>query len=282
MCQTQPLQILTPLLEQADEFLVGAYNDMLGRINELTESVLSEKGIAAQDQQEIILDCFPWPEGLLHLLELLQEGFAGRITALPERLRSNVGKLVQTATEVGLLSDKRWALEVAGIAPEPVLTSLLNQAFLSSSTWLREIAYRQTARLNHITPVIAQGIRNALLELASSHQLKREEHATKAHLMRLPRSEDYLSIMRLLLAAPKIDLCVHLVLSFIFISALLVSKPVFPIGTSQFFVIGAFPFFLIFLSSASLAFPFEVVAEGQPSGPVPSEFRPSAHSFDPR
>src|SRR5947208_16688699 len=139
-------------------------------------------------------------------------------------LRSNVGKLVQTATEVGLLSDKRWALEVAGIAPESVLTSLLNQAFLSSSTWLREIAYRQTARLNHITPVIAKGIRNALLELASSHRLQREEHATKAHLMRLPRSKDYLSIMRLLLAAPKIDLCVHFVLSLIFISLLLVSK----------------------------------------------------------
>ncbi len=260
MCQTQPLEVLTPLLEQADELLEGVCNDVLGWINELTESVLSEKHIAADDQQEIILDCFPWPEGLLHLLELLQEGFAGRITALPERLRSNVGKLVQTATEVGLLSDKRWALEVAGIAPEPVLTSLLNQAFLSSSTWLREIAYRQTAQLNHITPVIAQGIRNALLELASSHQLKREEHATKAHLMRLPRSQDYLSIMRLLLAAPKIDLCVLLVVSFVFISIFLVSKSFYPIGTLQFFLLVTFPFSLIFFS---FIFPFVDVADGK-------------------
>src|SRR5437588_7554734 len=121
MCQTHPLQVITPLVEQADELLAGVCNDVLGWINELTESVRSEKHIAADDQQEIILDCFPWPEGLLHLLELLQEGFAGRITALPERLRTNVGKLVQTAMEVGLLSDKRWAMKVARIASESVL-----------------------------------------------------------------------------------------------------------------------------------------------------------------
>ena len=91
MCQTQPLEVLTPLLEQTDELLVDACNNMLGSINELTESVLSEKGIAVQDQQEIILDCFPWPERLLHLLELLQEGFAGRRTSLPEFLTKSQG-----------------------------------------------------------------------------------------------------------------------------------------------------------------------------------------------
>src|SRR5207247_3838370 len=98
-------------------------------------------------------------------------------------------------------------------------------------------AYRQTAQLNHITPVIAQGIRNAILELASFHQLQREEHATKAHLMRLHRSEDYLSILRLLLVAPRIDLCVHLVLSFIFISVLLVNKSFFSLPVVIFLIV---------------------------------------------
>jgi hypothetical protein len=231
MCQTQPLHVLTSLVEQADELLAHVCDDVLGWIKDLTEAVLSEKHITADDQQELILDCFPWPSGLLHLLELLQEGFAGRITALPERLRTNVGKLVQMATDVGLLSDKRWALEVAGIAPEPVLTFLLNEAFLSSSNWLREIAYRQAARLKHITPIIAQGIRNAISELASSHRLQREEHATKAHLMRLHQYGDFLSIMRLLLVAPKIDLCAYLILSFVFTSILIVSKPTFLVAS---------------------------------------------------
>ena len=242
MCQTQPLHVLTSLVEQADELLAQVCGDVLGAINELTESVFVEEQNTIDEQPEIILDCFPWPPGLYHLLSLLQEGFAGRITALPESLRSNVGRFVQTATEVGLLLDKRWALEVAAIAPESVLISLLNQAFLSSSNWLQEIAYRQVARLNHITPVIAQGIRNAILALASNHQLQREEYATKAHLMRLPRSGDYLSIMRLLLVAPKIDLCLYLILSLVFIPLLIVSKPIFPI---VFFIVLFIPFSFI-------------------------------------
>lgn len=236
MCQTQPLDVLTSLVEQADEILEQKCNDVLDLIDDLTKHVLNEKQITAVEQQEIILDSFPWPSGSLHLLGLLQEGFAGRLTTLSERLRANAGKLVQIATEVGLLPDKRWALEVAGVVPESLLTNLLSQAFLSSSIWLREVAYRQAAHLEHITPIIDQGVRKALVELTSSGRLHTEEHATKAHLMRLKHSEDYLSIMRLLLLAPKIDFCLHLVLVLIFVPLLIFT-------TSSFLIISYHDFF---------------------------------------
>lgn len=221
MCQTQPLHVLAPIIEQVDTVVVDVCDKVVALVNEIISLECSEKYIPDDKQREVIFGGFPWPHGLLSLLKLLQEGFAGRMTALPQDLRVSIGHLVQMATEVGQLSDKRWALEVASIVPDRVLTSLLTNAFLSSSNWLKEIAYQQTAQLNSITPVIAQGIRNTIVELAGTHQLQRQRHVTKAHLMRLYCPEDYLVIMRLLLVALIVDRCTHIVFSLIFIVSLL-------------------------------------------------------------
>ncbi len=97
-------------------------------------------------------------------------------------------------------------MEVAGIVPPVILLHLLRGAFASGSQWLKEVAYRQVARLGEMPADIASGIRQALVARAISGRLRRERHATHAHLARLDRSAHFLSVVRLLLWVPFIDL----------------------------------------------------------------------------
>jgi len=43
--------------------------------------------------------------------------------------------------------DAKWALEVAGTAPDETFLDLLRQAFNEPSVWLRDVAYKQAGRL---------------------------------------------------------------------------------------------------------------------------------------
>lgn len=113
---------------------------------------------------------------------------------------------------MGTTSDKKWALEVAGVAPSPVLLRLLRSAFASRSEWLKEVAYRQVARLGEIPDYIATAICQALVDMTLHGQLSHERHATYAHLSRLDKAPHFLSVMRLLLWAPFIDLGAHFAL----------------------------------------------------------------------
>ena len=149
---------------------------------------------------------FTWPPGALHLLGLLQDGFGTRLKALPDGLRLNADRLLMAASTYGALLDKKWALEVAGVGSTAVLLHLIQSAFASTSEWLKGVAYRQTARLTAVPPDIARGIRITLISLFASGRLRRERHATTAHLKRLDQPSAFLSILRLLLWLPWLDI----------------------------------------------------------------------------
>jgi hypothetical protein len=160
LCQTQPLNMLAEVLEEAHllfELFCGSVSNI---IDDPIKYILPSDDQDKSDDQQPMHGSFSWPSGAFHLLGLLQDGFSKRLIELPDDIRMSIGKFVLSATEAGTLSDKKWALEVAGIAPEPILTYLLTEAFSSKSQWLREVAYRQVARLSTISLNIAQGIRN--------------------------------------------------------------------------------------------------------------------------
>jgi hypothetical protein len=155
---------------------------------------------------------FPWPPLALHLLALLQAGFRGRSEAVPEPIRATAGRILLPVAQYGSLMDRRWALEVAGAAPQPVLTLLLHDAYASGSSWLGETAYWQAGMLRSIDEEIARPIRYALVKLFLDGRLLWQKHATRAHLMRLPDSATFLNILRLLLVVVPVDLAIHVAL----------------------------------------------------------------------
>jgi hypothetical protein len=212
MCQTQPVQALTPLMHYAEQLLTHFCQNISSLIDNPL-AYLNSRDQDASIQQGQNLQHFPWPAGALHLLALLQEGFTSRLDVLPDAIKLYVGKLGLSATETGALDDRKWALEVCGIAPEPILIYMLKKAFAEKSQWLKEVAYRQVAHIHSIPEQIAQGIHEAIVNQALNGRLHHERYATQTHLARLPQpiTSNLLSSMKLLLLLYPIELGWHII-----------------------------------------------------------------------
>ena len=209
ICQTQPAELLSPLLKEARKIITG----MKKALPEVMHPPLEEAPESpAVSDQERLSSPFAWPPGLLHLASLLQDGFGNRLKDLPDDIRLELGRILWTSSKTGTLFDRKWALEVAGPVPFTTLTGLLRDAFASSSQWLSDVAFRQTARLDKIPEDIARSIRRSLVGLFATGRLGRERHATYAHLTRLPGSADFLATLRMLLWVRPIDLGLLLIL----------------------------------------------------------------------
>ena len=214
MCQTQPTELLASFIGEARRFLTEAVDGVSGLIDNPIEYVREpiSEGPVDKDEEKPLPQAFPWPSGVLHILGILQDGFNGRLGALPDDIRMLAGRLILSANSTGTQSDKKWGLEVAGIVPQPILLWLLRDAFATQSQWLKEVAYRQVARLSTIPDDIAASIRRAIRELLASRRLARERHTTRAHLARLDKSAHFVSVMRLLVWIPFLDLSLRVVL----------------------------------------------------------------------
>lgn len=153
---------------------------------------------------------FRWRPGTLHLLGLLQSAFAGRTQYLRDSLRQRVAAVLRDADERGTITDRKWVLETAGTAPADDMAALLLKAFRGMSDWLREVAYRQVARLGRIPVKVSIEIKRALIERTARGELLRDWPATTAQLLRLQPPQPYLQVARLLRAAPIVDALVFL------------------------------------------------------------------------
>jgi NACHT domain len=173
LCQNQPRETLAPLLAEAEKL-----------VHKMRESIYGGH--------------FGWPAGTLHLLGILQDGLSGRFEELPGDAREDVGAILVGASESGLILDKKWALEVAGSAPQPVLLELIRSAVGSRSQWRREIAYVQVSRLKSIPDDVASWIRFSLFRLAYTGRLWKERSATRAHLASLRDPSKFSSTLNLL------------------------------------------------------------------------------------
>jgi hypothetical protein len=150
-----------------------------------------------------------WPPLALHLLGLLQSAFRGRADGLPEAVRGPASRIVRNVGWNGTLADRKWLIEVAGIAPQSLLTFLLRDAYASGSALLGDVAYRQVSVLRVVHEDIATPIRRALVSLFLTGRLNRQKHATRAHLMRIGDAKPFLRVLRLLLMIWPIDRALH-------------------------------------------------------------------------
>jgi hypothetical protein len=203
MCQSQSAEVLTPLVEEAR----GALADAAGAISAAPDS--APGGVEDSRSGGEPLQDFRWPHATVHILSLLQDGFGRRLAELPDDIRRRVGDMLRGVNRRAGQFDRKCVLEVAGAAPAPVLLGLLRDAFTSKSQLLKNIAYRQVARLGEIPDDIASSIHVATFNLALGGRLRRERFATRAHLGRLDKPERFITALNLLLALPRVDLLLH-------------------------------------------------------------------------
>jgi hypothetical protein len=195
ICQTQSVQNLEALLDDVRVVLSGMC-DAIPRLAPVEGS--AEPAIEIKRP-------FPWPRGALHLLKILEDGFARRPKDLPDIIRNLATHLLETATLTGTAIDRKLALEVVGSANSTTSLQLIRAAFESDSLWLKDTAYRQTAMLQSASTEIDRWIRQSLVRMTSSGVLRKEYIATKAHLSRLRQPAVNLHAARLFLWASTLD-----------------------------------------------------------------------------
>ena len=200
--QTQLAAVFAPILTEADDLL----QDMMQSIPDLIADPYALIQQPASQNLDSPLKPFSWPAGLLSLLSLLQDGLISRLHELPSDIQDKASRILLTASSNGTLADQKWSLEVAGITPQPVLLWLLRRAFASDSQWLKEVAFRQVARLGKIPDDLAAAIRKSLIRLFHQKRLNKEYLATHAHLSRLEDSSRFIDSLRPLRWIPTIDI----------------------------------------------------------------------------
>jgi hypothetical protein len=199
--QTQAAEEFAPILAEASELV----QEMTRKIPDLIADPYAYINPITSGDVPSVLKPFAWPAGLQPLLSLLQDGLMGRMRELPADIQDNASRILLTASSRGSLADQKWSLEVAGITPQPVLLWLLRRAFASKSQWLKEVAYRQTARLGEIPEDIAAAIRKSLKYSFYDRRINKEYYATLARLSRLDQPSRFINSLRLLKLIPIVD-----------------------------------------------------------------------------
>lgn len=178
LLQTETGERFAALTEKAEEF-IRAQLELLADI----------KGDLAP---------FPWPPGLLHVLGVLQSGLAGRLHDVPQSLRQAVEEVVRLALKSESSLDRKWALEVAGPAPQAALSEWIREAFASESGLLGDVAFRQAANLRALPDTLTTAIRWWLLDKRARKELAADLPTIRAQLLRSPVGEAFLPALRLL------------------------------------------------------------------------------------
>jgi hypothetical protein len=189
LCQTGRSEAVSSLLEEAKRIVLGACEEL--------ESVVPQPTSEAMSDHAQALNQFVWPAGVLHVLSILQSGFGTSKREIPDDLRQGAARVVRIATSRGNLLDRKFALEVAAVAPQETLLKLLREALVLDSQWLNDVIYRQVARLSTIPPDVLEWVRTAILRVALGQGSHRRRDALHAHLTRLDRSSDLLEALRL-------------------------------------------------------------------------------------
>ncbi len=199
-----PQQLLTDASwRETTVTLCQAYADKAGEILAEADRILAK---AAKDDNPDNGSAFVWPEGTLHLLSLLQSAFASRAEGLPRSLHEHIEAVFAKVERCGTITDRKWVLEVAGIGRPLNLAVRLRKALRDESAWLREVAYRQTARLGIVPADLVAEIRIALVLRTADLRLLRDWPATRAQLQRIRPSAGLMPVAQMLRAIPAIDI----------------------------------------------------------------------------
>jgi hypothetical protein len=193
LCQTGEPPHVEPIIAEASGFLTDS----------LAELASDVPGIGRP---------FPWPAGMLHMLGILQAGFSRVSDPSTTMLRDGAGTFVELAFNTGDFLDKKYALELSGIAPEPTLSRLVNKALDLDSEWLIDIIFRQIGKLSTLTPGIIGWIRRSLLTMSLSGRFTRDGASIRAYIARLPNSNEMQRVASFAAWVPTLDSLCSLVI----------------------------------------------------------------------
>ena len=196
LLQTQKAEHLSDLIRSATEFIEVA-------VQELNCSGYSQDAdFLPENFNETLKRCIEWPNKLLHILGILQEGLLGHTNAIPVNLQNKIDDILSFIVIKGTLLDRKLSLEVSGSASQNIQKKILKLSFLINSSWINNIAYTQLSYLKDIDSFFKECIRLSLLRQAYSGQLYQNIRSSKTYLQRINRNKELLSAFVLLKNIP--------------------------------------------------------------------------------
>ncbi|MFI9381021.1 NACHT domain-containing protein [Kutzneria sp. NPDC052558] len=147
-------------------------------------ALLADEARAAAELDESG-EFFEWSPRAAHLLEMLITAHGSDPSALPTDVRRMVGAMIAIAWRRGGISERKFALDCAPLAPEEERAEYVRQAFAGSSIWLRLTALRRCALLSPLPESIEDLIRRLLVTLLSGAQLRSDGKMLDGDLRRL-------------------------------------------------------------------------------------------------
>lgn len=240
LCQTQPEEQVLPLVEGAWEIWVLYAQQIYSIVNALSEDNYQDYPIT-----------FPWPDGCLYLLDLLQDGFSKRKRLLPDKLLETIGATLKYVTVTSSLPSRIWALEVAGVAKTETLLEIIRPAITDESHFLSDVAYRQVSKLENIPDDILSWIKKSIFKKMVQLGILKGGNIVYAQASRLVGSTKYTSVIKAIQFSYWIDIVNSVVLSFLLVILVLN----FPQNSGIWMII------LIVLSSVIAFIPYTIYAD---------------------
>ncbi len=160
LLQTQPLDLLTGILEEAELLL--------------KEHAQAQEPVPILPEFGGHLSYYEWDDKIeVSLLNLLQEGFSKRIREIPEGVSKQTAALLEPRWRDGDEYDRVMVLEAGGTLPQEVLVEYLTYAVeFSSESTMWDIAFRKIAFLSDINEELSAWVRGRLSTaiLIAGHQ----------------------------------------------------------------------------------------------------------------
>lgn len=221
--QTQPLNIIEPILNYVENLLTQTVQETTDVIFDIQEFVDENNPTEFKVEVQI----FKWKNDVLHVLGILQDSVTHRAELLSPQLYQSAEQILVTALVKGTRIQKNEALLVAGILNQSTLEWCLQYALSQNSEILDDSLYRQITNLKQFTHEIRSSVLKSLVKEYLSSFLFRNSDETRAYLSRIPESEQFLMNYRYLKLLAYTKLIFVIVLAIILFSVRLYIIPIF-------------------------------------------------------
>lgn len=151
LLETQPVEMLTTMFEAAEALLGEA-----ARLQRRRDSLDPLKGHCGY---------FEWASEATQMLDLLQEGLARRVAAVPPALSAQVEGFLRERWEKGDSFDRMRVMRVGSLLPQATLARYLEETFSHGSERAQSEGFNQTAALiGEIPSAVKRAVLNRLAD----------------------------------------------------------------------------------------------------------------------
>lgn len=200
MLQTQSEDVLSNLFDQAetmikslkDQIVCEKFFYKISHINIPDEKI----GVDTKDNQ--LPEFYQFPEQLIYLLNLLNEGLGYRREIIPQSLSVLIEEILLPIFDTGLLLNKKQVLEYCPLMRETKTEQMLISGIEYNNNWINDVIYKQIPKLRNPPIIVTKRLNTVLVDQVLSGEYFDDKYTNDAYIQRLPKYEQYKNKIRMM------------------------------------------------------------------------------------